>query len=154
MALAAYITEPERVSIAAGYASGMSASQLASKYGKSKSTIHRVISTYKGTPAYDTVKSLRADLEHRAVNTLRTALAPTKDVDQAIKASPVACTVLKGIGVFASETQAAVSITFEPGSLDWMQPKQVGASSTPAALQAGEHVADIIEADMPPATDK
>jgi IS30 family transposase len=148
MGMARQVTEHERVQIAAGFASGMSPAELVRKYGRARNTIYRVISTYKGTPAFDTVKSLRADLEHRSVNALKTALAPTKDIDQAIKQAPVACQVLKGIGVFASETQAAVSITFEPGSLDWMQAKQVGASSTPAALQAECTVIDPAPVDV------
>ena len=142
MGLAAHTTDVQQVQIAAEYATGQRIKDLAKKYNRSRGTIHRIEKELKDATGYDTVKGLRSELEHKAVYSLRTALAPTKDVDQAIKQAPVAVQVLKGIGVFASELQAQVSITFEPQALDWLQAKQVGSGSTPAALEAGKPAED------------
>ena len=136
MGLASHTTDVQQVQIAAEYATGQRIKDLAKKYNRSRGTIHRIVKELKSATGYDTVRGLRSELEHRAVNSLRTALAPTKYVDQAIKQAPVAVQVLKGIGVFATDPlQAQVSITFEPNALDWLQAKRVGSGSTlPACL--------------------
>jgi hypothetical protein len=154
MGLAAHVIDSQKLAICEALGAGVSARDIAAKFGRHESTIHRIKKELREASPKLTGSDIKQELVQRGYGILKTALTPTTNVEQAIKAAPIAVQTLKGLGEFMGDQQAAVSITFEPGSLDWMQAKQVGASSTPAALQAGEHVADIIEADMPPATDK
>ena len=76
---------------------------------------------------------------------LKTALAPTDDRKTALRAAPVAVSVLKGVGEFAGDLTAGISISFEPGALDWGKVEQVEAGPTIAVLPEEPTAKPVLE---------
>ena len=127
----------ERNSVIADRLAGMTNIEIAAKYHKHEITISRIFSKFRKSASraevFQNLGDYKQDLKQRSVNMLKTALAPTNDRKTALKAAPVAVSVLKGVGEFAGDFTAGVSISFEPGALDWAEPKLVGSSATAEA---------------------
>lgn len=102
------------------------------KYGLHPVSVSRMFGQFKKLTApkseiHQTTENWRDRLKQKSIAAIDAGLDPNPDK---YKAGNLGVSVMKGIGEFAGEQMPGISITFEPGALDWIKPKLVGSGST------------------------
>lgn len=134
-------------SIIAKHVLGLTASQISRATGSSITTVNRAIQKYKqevqsrelNNVTSELAGTWKEELADLAINCLKSALARDRmaDPEYALKAAPIATSVLKGVGQFSDTQLIGVQISLAPPSgwsshyLNPVSTKLIGVETQP-----------------------